>query len=146
MPHAHILISTMLMVHVELLFNNDHTNVGNLVSVVVEGSGSGPCSSTGYLSLSAKVNKMLCLPTFLSGKLTEWRFVLWLHFFVVFFCHSRTETLVNFYINTFRVICIKNGNSYFRTLNKTFSFSMFTLCQRTSQAYLPTSTFIIVKG
>lgn len=37
MPHAHILISTMLMVHVELLFNNDHTNVGNLVSVMVEG-------------------------------------------------------------------------------------------------------------
>lgn len=70
MPHAHILISTMLMVHVELLFNNYHTDVGNLVSVVVEGSGSGPCS-TGYLSLSAKVNKMLRLPTFLSGKLTK---------------------------------------------------------------------------
>lgn len=37
MPHAHISISTMLMVHVELLVNNYRTNVGDLVSVMVEG-------------------------------------------------------------------------------------------------------------
>lgn len=31
----------------------------------------------------------------------------------IFCCHSRTETLVNCYVNSFMVICIKNGNSHY---------------------------------
>lgn len=85
MSHAHILISTMLMVHIELLFNNYLINVGNLLSLSRDKrpiSGYGLCSCTGYFSLIVKVNKILYVYLLfcLENCQSEWTFDSLSHF------------------------------------------------------------------